>query len=397
MNGDNETNIKILIVEDVEVVAATLKLTIEKEKLLAGAQIEIESDHDRAFSLIVGPHPYDIIVLDLFRGNPVDGDLAGQKLWEQVLSGKFVPLIIHTAFDGDLLPNFPRDNPILRHVQKGTGSDKSIANHLKTIKPYILLLREVQKELNLAMKSTLLDTSSLIWRAEVDEKRRGQLLLRSTRRRLAAMMDLDTMASGEQMLFWEQYIWPPLGGDLLTGDLIRVKGSDTNDPTSYRLIITPSCDLVMRTNKTTGEQRAKAGAVLVANCRSQDEFLRAAKITVSTGPALTTKEKKEAREKLRLSLTQAQSDGYVFLPGHKPLFPAMAAYLRDLDLIPMKDIVTDDEASKKFERVVSIDSPFREQIAWAYLQIAGRPGMPDRDANRCIDENFEHLILPTTR
>ena len=38
-----------------------------------------------------------------------------------------------------------------------------------------------------------------------------------------------------------------------------------------------------------------------------------------------------------------------------------------------------NDDSGEYIRVVSIDSPFREQIAWAYLNTAGRPGVPDRD------------------
>lgn len=32
-----------------------------------------------------------------------------------------------------------------------------------------------------------------------------------------------------------------------------------------------------------------------------------------------------------------------------------------------------------FERIASVDSPFRELVTWSYLQVAGRPGLPDRD------------------
>jgi CTP synthase len=74
----------------------------------------------------------------------------------------------------------------------------------------------------------------------------------------------------------------------------------------------------------------------------------------------------------------------------------MTACLRDLELIPITEIFSTEEPSPKYERVVSIDSPFREQIAWAYLQIAARPGMPERDAERCIQDNFSPPTPSTT-
>lgn len=65
------------------------------------------------------------------------------------------------------------------------------------------------------------------------------------------------------------------------------------------------------------------------------------------------------------------------------MIPTMAAYLRDLEFIPFGDIGIQD---KPFLRIASIDSPFRELIAWAYLNTACRPGLPDRDFNSWCNE-----------
>jgi CTP synthase len=62
----------------------------------------------------------------------------------------------------------------------------------------------------------------------------------------------------------------------------------------------------------------------------------------------------------------------------------MSAHLRDLELIPADEIGDGDPA--KFVRAASVDSPFREQIAWAFVQIAGRPAVPDRDLESWIEE-----------
>ncbi len=59
--------------------------------------------------------------------------------------------------------------------------------------------------------------------------------------------------------------------------------------------------------------------------------------------------------------------------------------MRDLDLIPLKEIGTLN-SDKKYLRVASIDSPFRELISWSYLQVAARPGLPDRNFESWIQE-----------
>ena len=53
------------------------------------------------------------------------------------------------------------------------------------------------------------------------------------------------------------------------------------------------------------------------------------------------------------------------------------------DFVGFDDIFGDKQ---RFERVASIDSPFREQIAWAHMQIASRPALPDRELNSWVEE-----------
>ena len=57
----------------------------------------------------------------------------------------------------------------------------------------------------------------------------------------------------------------------------------------------------------------------------------------------------------------------------------MAAQLRKLELLSITDEGFEGADGATYDRVASIDSPFREALSWAYLQIAGRPGLPDRN------------------
>ena len=89
--------------------------------------------------------------------------------------------------------------------------------------------------------------------------------------------------------------------------------------------------------------------------------------------------------KKRLSgtvLTQGYFETIIPFPRLEKKLPTMAANLRDLDFIPIQHIGSD----KQFLRIASLDSPFRELIAWAYLQTACRPGLPDRDFDSWRDE-----------
>ena len=68
--------------------------------------------------------------------------------------------------------------------------------------------------------------------------------------------------------------------------------------------------------------------------------------------------------------------------GFANIIPYMTVDLKKIELVkideiaPDKPLLTDD---KRYYRVASICSPFREQIAWAHLQNSCRPGVPDRN------------------
>jgi len=137
------------------------------------------------------------------------------------------------------------------------------------------------------------------------------------------------------------------------------------------VVLTPSCDLV-----ASGERKPKVDGVLVACCCSMRDGLDLTSLK-NTGPS-----------KLKKSLpgtvlTHGYFEAVIPFPCLKGRIPAMAADLRHLELIPLNDIGLSDKA---FLRIASIDSPFRELVSWAYLQIACRPGLPDRDVILWCDE-----------
>ena len=150
------------------------------------------------------------------------------------------------------------------------------------------------------------------------------------------------------------------------GDILRKADGDAKDPTAYRVVLTPSCDLVERKGKR------KVTNVLVCQCTEMGQYLQAARVG------------KSEVANLGRFLTEPQVGGIIALPGYHGLIPLMSARLRDLELIPVEQI--GDTEQSQFVRTASVDSPFREQIAWAFVQIAGRPAVPDRDLESWIEE-----------
>jgi hypothetical protein len=211
-----------------------------------------------------------------------------------------------------------------------------------------------------------------------DAGRREDVILRAGRRRLAALMD-DLSAHGPSLASWEQYLSPPITPHIKLGDILKKADGKDDDPASFRLVLTPSCDMV-----TSNGRKPKADNVLLARCISIEDALSRVQMKPGQSKLKAQKELDSFKERLTKSvLTHGYCQAMILLPRLEGRIPLMAADLRGLEFASFDDIGSSD---KMFLRIASIDSPFRELVSWAYLQIACRPGLPDRDVNAWCDE-----------
>lgn len=373
----NEAVLGILIIEDEKSFAEYLEHILKES--FQDANVYLSLDFDKGISMLKQKRP-DVLILDLYRGDPTGKDLAGGAIWDFIWKELFIPIIIYTAGVPNLEPEIPQDHPFVSYISKGTGSDKKVVDKIRSCQPCINALKEVATEIDKTTQVVLKDLSPLIWGSEADEVTKHKLLVRGTRRRLGARMDLDTVLGGEPLLSWEQYIVPPLGSDLLMGDIIKTCNSEKDklNPMSFRLVLSPSCDLVRQ------EGSAKVEYVLVAKCAEIIKYPRACGIDPKTKP-------EKMKESLKNRLTHPQIGGIIALSGLPSLLPSMAVCLRELELIPLNKIACSNKEKKDsskfdYERVASVDSPFREQIQWGFLQIECRPGVPQMDYSYLVEE-----------
>jgi hypothetical protein len=109
--------------------------------------------------------------------------------------------------------------------------------------------------------------------------------------------------------------------------------------------------------------------------------------SLAEGLLLGSKVKKgDVTDSLRSALNEAHKGGLVVLPGCAGFIPLMVLDLKDLEMIPATDVAGGTEKDKKYLRVASIDSPFREYIGWGYIQVGCRPGVPPRDSKMLATE-----------
>ncbi len=309
----------------------------------------------------------DIVVLDLWEGKVTEDKNKGSEYLKFIWNQQFCPVVIHSAS-----PDIPQEhsNSFVREVTKGQNSPQQVLEAIRDLLPHVQALRGAEVHIRDSFSIAMRDVAPSTFDNVLDTEQRNDAIWRAGRRRLAALMD-EISAEGRELASWEQYICPPVSTDILLGDILMDIDAEGLEPTSFRVVLTPSCDLV-----STGVRATKVSNVLVAKCCS-----------IKTGLDLTSLKGVDASKLRDRLISTVLSRGYVDtiipLPALQGRIPSMVASLRVLELIPLPDIGVKD---KRWCRIASLDSPFRELISWAYVQVAGRPGLLDRDFESWRDE-----------
>ncbi|MDE0133113.1 MAG: hypothetical protein OXQ32_12760 [bacterium] len=309
----------------------------------------------------------DIVILDLWEGEIAESSNRGSEHLDFIWNQQFCPVIIHSA-NPDIPPE--QTNAFVIEVTKGQNSPLHVLTAIREFKPHVQALKDAEDDIRDSYSIAMRDVAPSTFDVITDVDQRNEALRRAGRRRLAALMD-ESSISGQLLASWEQYLYPPVSNHLLLGDVLRQAGSNWRDPESFRIVLTPSCDLV-----STGERGAKVSNVLVAKC-----------FGIRAGISLTSwKDMSPAKLKdrlIRTVLSRGYFESIVPFPALQGRIPTMVAHLRDLDTIPLDDI---GQREEPFLRVASLDSPFRELVSWAHVIVSGRPGIPERDLQSWRDQ-----------
>lgn len=310
----------------------------------------------------------DIVILDLLEVMDAgDRQPIGLAQYDIVWDHLFCPLVVYSA-QPEIATDRHEPHPLVKAVQKGRDSITELMETIQSLRPHVEALREAKLHIRHQFARALRDVAPYAFRSLKSKAEISEAIIRSGRRRLAALMDTQP---GEKLAPWEHYLCPPLADDLQLGDLLIVEGGPSDDATAFRVVLTPSCDLEM-----SGGRAAKVKSVLVARCCS----IKKAITLTSLGEISAQKLKSRLPSNV---LSHGYFETILPLPGLVGRIPCMAANLRDIELIPLERIANE---GGDFKRVASMDSPFRELVAWSYMQVAARPGLPDRDLEKWTAE-----------
>ena len=316
----------------------------------------------------------DVVILDLVAGGfSSEPKAPGVDVYDQIWKNRFCPIIVYSAHP-ELIEETKEKHPFVSCIKKGSRSVSKLKAKIEEMRPHVVSLHEAEKHILKEFALALREVAPYAFKAFTDSTKRSDAIQRSGRRRVAALMD-DLSRHGEKLASWEKYLCPPVSADPKLGDVLRKADGSATDSSSFRIVLTPSCDMVSSPGRSP-----KVENVLVACCIPIKEGLQKVGAEISASPSI----KKDAKKNLsKTVLSQGYFKTIIPFPALPDRIPSMAAYLQKLELIPLNNIGLE---SKPYLRIASIDSPFREMISWAYMQNACRPGLPDRDLEAWCEE-----------
>ena len=340
------------------------------EECIDGAQIAISGFEDAHTNI----QTFDpgIVILDL-EGVPDSPTFEGFNVRDFIWENHFCPIVVYSAFVEDYEAEYEA-HPLIKTVEKGSGSPSRVLSSVNDLLPVVQALQETQQQVEHRYWEAMKIVAPVAFDSATSPEAVTEVIIRCGRRRVAAMLDIP-VGDEPPLASWEQYLSPPISQDPELGDVLMTAEGNADNPSCFRVILTPSCDMV-----SSNGRHPRVPDVLVAKCYS-----------VSTGlEMIGMSGNGNSRHRNRIQtgvLNQGFSQSVIMFPRLIGAIPSMAANLRDLQLIPIDQIGPQGH----FRRVATLDSPFKETIAWAYMQTSGRPGLPDRDTSSWAEEIVESM------
>ncbi len=368
----------VAIIEDTPVFRDQLKEYLEGESFSFGQiQVEIAEDFEHALKFLK-QKKVDLIILDLFKGQPIEGVTAGLTVLEEWKKTGFAPIVFYTALDRSITH---LKGPFIRVLAKQADAFVSLTKELEDL--FANKIPHIYRLVNSQLEMVLRD---YMWKFVIENwagfeaafgkidlvrnflklllNRMGSHLLSSGYAELVANLDYDVDPEPHKIADVshpiEYYIKPPLSEDIRLGDIRKLTRADNSE--FLAIIQWPSCDLVKR------KDSYKTDTVLCLEIVPLDQFEEYSKW--KKDPTSPDKHVKNLVGNRR-SAGDQQVERYHFLPGAWDISAGVVDFQR-------MHVMTLD-AVLKAPCLATLASPFAESLSSRFCRYLGRLGTPDLD------------------
>lgn len=373
--------LQALLIEDDKESLDLLLGTLPRE--LEGFYLEWEGcDSFEKGRNLIQTKRYDLVLTDVYLGDPAREDAQGSGIVDQLKSLRFCPVL---AVSYGSRPEGLKISAFVRFADKSNDEEinTELTALLQTRIP--ILARQLHDELDRASGSYLWGFLEDNWGQLLGAGLSDPAVLERLVRRRAAIQigRLDPVADGPTELDnvegVEFYIYPSVAGDALRlGEILRNKQDKT-----FCVVLTPHCHLVVQPSDVS----PRADHVLIVKAFPAKDI-----ITIShtdTEGNLKDPWPSGKKKKLDLLRRRVQSpagelgkprDRYWFLPNFLDI-PAMYCDLLQLESLRHQTLL------EEYERVAVLDTPFAEALQSCFTRFYSAVGVPPLKI-----ESLEYLI-----
>lgn len=333
--------------------------TIGEHTIVADSADTFEIGMDK-----ISKRDYDIIVLDLCKGEPSDtSEKPGYDILKQVQSLAFVPVIFYSGLTKDLTS---LSSEVIGVVNKGDGVEKLKSEIERIISSKIALLkRQIYNHLRESLRQYFWETvhaKKKVFEPIKNDISLGYLLLRRfanslSKENIKQLLGDDKIKTDKAHPM-EFYIFPSNKNEYEAGEILFKEGI-------FYAILTPSCDFI-EDKKLNRERRVGNVLLAIATPLSKSEYYLDYKNTSND----------KNKDRLAKLIEARKGDQYFFLPG--------TPFIENLILDFQNKVMVDYGDLKTFTRVAKLDDPYAQSMVTSFVRFYNRIGFPDIDADYVI-------------
>ncbi|MGP6240076.1 hypothetical protein ACNF40_06660 [Cuniculiplasma sp. SKW4] len=360
---------KVLVIEDDELAYNLIKQAVEEA---AGKnEISVESEFHANLEAIKkidekSWEEYLLVILDLKLGSEVaESSSETLDFLKEFSKQHFIPVVIYSAFLSDIDQNLLEEWKFIKVVTKASSGQRQLADEIERMIRYKIKLTELAKSLNDQFQNLSIETMDSIF-ADKDEISPEVVQAMMISRLTSFLTNRMNAITGNNAIPAEaRIIYPPLKSDEGTpvsmGDVLK----DENGV--LWLVMSPTCDMVLDRGKQ-GRSELKIKNVLMLRCFTSmndvEEYAQNINVTIQ--------DNNERTIPLKVPKKIAQNG---LLVVHMKLYETRPY-----------------EVVRKWVKVLSVGTPYAEDIKANFMRDIIRVGTPDTDPlNRNLISDFKKI------
>lgn len=368
--------LRVLFIEDDEKLGQNLQKSFDGSSVAGYAlRTKVINQFEDGISAI-NKCDFDLVILDLYKDKDTKDEDAGIKVLDSIRKSAFVPVVFYTGHAYKITGLI---SEIVGVVSKGDGIETLTKEIERIITSKIAVLKsQIYGHLRESLRKYFwetVDAEKKIFVPGKSDVSLGYLLLRRfanslSKENIKQLLGDDKIKTDKAHPM-EFYIFPvdpdSTKEEYLAGEIIEKEGK-------HYAILTPDCDLVLRSNGSR-----KADKILLAaakNFKSLPDYTKYEELKMKQDKSEKENQQLlnlEGKLKTWMGNRGGEQDRFFFLPA-TPFIENMVIDFQDKFMVDYNELTS-------YRRVAKLDLPYAQSMISSFIRYYNRIGFPDIDAD----------------